>query len=141
MKIGINVKLVVMGLFVSVLTGCASVPLNPGAEKVVFTTTDVPSACKLLGQISSTDVNGVTTSYTSHANLQTMEINSLKNRALALGANVVVLTDHETKYIPGSRRQVDDHTLIGNAYVCSARVLNKLTSMDSASISDAPVKH
>ncbi len=141
MKIALKVKLVIGSLFVSVLAGCASVPLDPGAEKVVFTAITVPQSCKSLGQISSTDVNGVTTAYTSHSNLQTMEINALKNRALALGANVVVLTGHQTKYVPGSRRQVDDHTLIGNAYVCPARVLSKLPNMNSSNISDAHVRH
>ncbi|HEV2613476.1 MAG TPA: DUF4156 domain-containing protein [Gammaproteobacteria bacterium] len=140
MKIGLKVKLVTVGFLVSVLAGCASVPLDPGAEKVVFTTTSLPKACQSLGQISSTDVNGVTTSYTSHANLMTMEINALKNRARALGGNVVVLTGHHTVYVHGARRQVATHVLDGIAYVCPANVLRRLPNENSADISDAPVK-
>lgn len=141
MKIGLQVKSVVVGIFVLVLSGCASVPLDSGADKVIFTTATLPHSCRSLGQISSTDVNGVTSSYTSHRNMQTMEINTLKNKALSLGANVVVLTGHKTRYIPGSHRQVDTHTLIGNAYVCPAAILSELPNMDSAKIYDAPVRH
>lgn len=142
MKIGLKVKSVTVGLFVSVLAGCASVPLDPGAQNVVFTTTSLPKSCQSLGQVSSTDVNGVTTSYTSHANLQMMEINTLKNQALALGANVVVLTGHRTVHGRGfARREIKTHTLTGNAYVCPASVLSTLPDMNSANISDIRVKY
>jgi hypothetical protein len=148
-----NIKLSAFWFSIVLLSGCASfVALKPGAEKVIFTTSTVPQSCRLLGQISSADKNGVSTSYTSHANLQTMEINTLKNKAVSLGANVVMLTHHQTTYeesglslsqrVPKNIRdiprypRVDIHQLVGSAYVCSPSVLSSVSNVDSDAISD-----
>jgi hypothetical protein len=145
MNVKTNIRASVFGFLALVLSGCASVPLDPGAQNVVFTTSKIPQTCQFLRQISSSDTNGVTTSYTSHANLQQMQINTLKNEAIHFGANVVMLTGHETTYAgqglskqrTSRYLQVQTHKLIGNAYSCPSEILNTLPNVGPAVISDS----
>jgi hypothetical protein len=149
----VKISLATVGFLSLLLSGCASfVALKPGAEKVIFTTSTLPQTCRLLGQVSSGDKNGVSTNYISHANLQAIEINTLKNKAVSLGANVVVLTHHQTTYaerglpedVPKFLRntpkymRVDVHLLVGKAYICPSKVLTTLRNIDSDAISDSP---
>ncbi len=141
MKRNATLKSAMLIFLILSLSGCASVPLNPGAENVVFTTAIVPPSCQFLRQVWSFDTNGYTTAYTSHVNLQAMEINTLKNKAYKLGANVVVLTSHLTTYIPQrpSRQnyaRVDSHSLVGSAYLCPSNVFSTLPNVDAAAILD-----
>lgn len=136
-----KLKLAMCSFLVMSLYGCASVPLNPGAENVVFTTAIVPPSCQFLRQVWSYDTNGYTTAYTSHVNLQAMEINTLKNKAYKLGANVVVLTSHLTTYAHQRSSQesyplVYSQSLVGGAYLCPSNVLSTLPNVDAAAILD-----
>ncbi len=109
--------------------GCTSIqPLQPGAEKVLITSNTVPRNCHYIGQVSDNDDNGSTQIYSSHQHLQADEINRLKNKALKLDANVVMLTSHQTSYVAtiDGRKRVDTHRMSGKAYFCPTNTLNDI---------------
>lgn len=141
--------LILIGTLAGLATGCASTtkPLQPGAENIVITNVPAPKSCEYVGQVSAADVNGSTQSYTSHRHLQVDQLNTLRNQALSLGANVVVLSQHQTTYdqVSVNREKfqgaakvtvVDKHIMAGNAYLCNADTLNKLATQKAISISD-----
>lgn len=105
------------------LTGCAGVILQPGAEKVVVTRSHPPKYCKYVGRVSSADINGSTIWYTSDKNIHHMEMSEMKNQAFAMGANCVVIMDHYyTKYKhAGGFTLTENHKLSGAAYRCPNR--------------------
>lgn len=131
-------------IFVLALSGLAAgcgtvVPLQPGAENVTLGTQPV-TGCTYVGKVASMDVNGWD-GYTSHKHLQTNEITSLKNSAILLNANYVLLTDHTisySKHAGGSINLVDEHRMAGDAYRCSTRALNNLPELNPDSLHDAP---
>lgn len=135
-------------LLTGALAGCSTVALQPGAEAIKVTkAVKLPGGCQRLGQVASKDVNGVTQSYQSHAHLQEDQLATLKNAALKLGANVIVLTEHQTTYVKSqpsdnprtlSYRGINTHRIAGIAYRCEAKALNRITIR--ASISDVKTK-
>ncbi len=141
--------LILIGTLAGLATGCASTtkPLQSGAENVVITNVPAPKSCEYVGHVSATDTNGSTQSYTSHRHLQVDQLNTLRNQALSLGANVVVLSQHETTYaqVNAAREKyqgaakvtvVDKHIMSGNAYLCHADTLNTLATEKAISTSD-----
>lgn len=109
--------------------GCSYVtPLNKGAENITLidgknvniTHLCTVKNCKFLGTISTFDKSGVTHTYTSDKHLVADHINEMKNKALALGANTVVLSQSKTVYRTPRKNitVVDTHQTIGNAYLC-----------------------
>ena len=78
-------------LAVTLLAGCAATPLEPGAEAVRVTHIEPQSECKWLGDVTGSQGNSITGEYTTNANLETGARNDLKNKAAALGGNLVVL--------------------------------------------------
>lgn len=111
------------------LASCASLdPLQPGAEKVIVTTKSAVKSCRYVGDVFSQDKNGFDNAYTSHENLQNMELNRIRNKAVTLGANYVVLPEHQTTYKRlgrGSVSLINIHRLAGKAYVCPSSVLSQ----------------
>jgi hypothetical protein len=73
------------------LTGCTAIPLKPGAELVRVTHEEPKGGCKFLGDVTGSQGNSYTGQYTTNANLETGARNDLKNKAAALGGNLVVL--------------------------------------------------
>ncbi len=125
--------------FAAMISGCSTVPLQSGAEKVKVIDTRAPQGCQYKGPVESNDVNGASHSYTTHEHLQTDQLNNLKNQALALDANVIVLNHHETSYVSTYRntsKRLDTHQMAGDAYRCNARALNQLPVSDTAKVSD-----
>lgn len=120
----------------SFMAGCTSAgSLQPGADKIVMATQSVPKSCRYLRQVSSSDINGSTQMYTSHKHLQADEINAMRNQALKLGANVVVVTDHRTTYVKRrSGTLVDVHEMSGNAYACPANALNYIAESNLSDV-------
>lgn len=72
------------------LAGCASTELKPGAEKIRFMQAE-PKGCKYLGEATGNQGNFFTGAYTSNANLETGARNDLKNKAVDMGGNVIVM--------------------------------------------------
>jgi hypothetical protein len=75
--------------FISLL-GCSANPLVPGAAKVKIVTAE-PTGCEYLGEVTGNQGNFFTGEWTSNANLEEGARNELKNAALKLGGNTVLI--------------------------------------------------
>lgn len=116
------------------LSGCAAVKMQPGAEKVIVSTHKAPRQCKFLGQIMGSQGNFFTGAYTSNANLEQGSQNDLRNKAAQMGANYVALiTDRAASSgsisgsdsnIFGSSQQTSV-TATGNAYHCPPHLIGE----------------
>jgi hypothetical protein len=113
-----------LSLFAFVLlAGCAATALQPGAEKVRVTNTEPTSECEFLGDITGSQGDAFTGPFTSNENLETGARNDLKNKAAALGGNLVVLITERAGQTgsvsegSGSVQQTNV-TLSGNVYRC-----------------------
>lgn len=71
-----------------VISSCAAIALKPGAEKVRLTNQE-PKGCKYLGELAGSQGNAISGGWTSNDNLAEGARNDLKNKAFAMGANVV----------------------------------------------------
>jgi hypothetical protein len=104
---------------VLLLSGCAAVQVTPGAERVRFSTSEPGNACRFLGEITVTQGDFLGGHYTSDADLEPGTRNDLKNKAAAMGGNIVtnltsrgghtgsLESDHQTNI-----------TIAGNVYDC-----------------------
>jgi hypothetical protein len=70
------------------LAACAAIQLNPGAERVRLTNQE-PQGCEYLGDVVGTQGNAMTGGLTSNETLITGARNDIKNKAAAMGGNVV----------------------------------------------------
>jgi len=121
--------LTVMAL-TSILTACVTpAPLTPGAENVLLSNKSASSSCHYVGEIARLNHNGVEEAYTTHENLQAVQINALKNEAFQRGGNYVQLTDHATIYQRAHRSRsqttLESHALTGRLYTCPAAALSQ----------------
>lgn len=149
-KVQLFYKPLIACLLSGLLGACVSAitPMNPGAENIKVSTAAAPKVdCQFLGKIGSSHENGRDQSYTSHENLQADELNIMRNQALNLGANLMVITEHKTIYgkqivakenFQGAAQVkiVDWHSMAGNAYRCSAAALNRIVPATPAELSD-----
>jgi len=109
--------------FAVCLAGCSATSLKHEAKMVRITNTEPGKECKYLGDVTGNQGNFFTGGFTSNANLETGARNDIKNKAAALGGNLVsILTQRagETGSIysgNGSVRQTNV-TLTGNVYFC-----------------------
>ena len=105
---------------VLLLAGCAAIAVKPGAEKVRVTKSEPGKECKFLGEATGNQGNFFTGGVTSNANLETGARNDLKNKATAMGGNVVfILTDRAGQtggYQSGG--QQTNVVMTGNVYSC-----------------------
>jgi hypothetical protein len=107
------------------MAGCAATPLKPGAELVRVTHMEPTSGCKWLGDVTGSQGNSFVGQYTTNANLETGARNDLKNKAAALGGNLVVLITERVGRTPdfgieGGPVHRTDVTLTGSVYLCRA---------------------
>ena len=111
------------------LSGCSYVtPLHKGADRIKLidakngnpTNLSGIKNCKFLGKVSTFDKSGVTHTYTSDKHLVADHRNEIRNKALSLGANTVVLSQSEIIYRTPRKNitVVDTHKTSGNAYLC-----------------------
>ena len=102
------------------LAACAAIPLDPGAEKVRLTHQE-PSGCKYLGDVTGSQGNELTGELTSNSTMETGARNDIKNKARAMGGNVVYLltqrAGHSGSY--GGSSYQSNVTLTGNVYSCA----------------------
>jgi hypothetical protein len=125
MKIWISLKTIGALLCCQFIVGCATtVAPAPGSEKIKIIGT-AQNRCKKIGEINTSDV--AKESFDSATTLHDMNIKLLKNKALALGANVIVLTNHVSSQGKRSFRigksgskdiNVNTHSMVGMAYYC-----------------------
>ena len=116
-------KSVSASLVAFMLIGCAAASITPGAEKVRITSTEPGKECKFLGDITGNQGNFFTGAYTSNENLETGARNDLKNKAFAMGGNVVAILTQRAGQTGGGNSsgfgsQQTNVTLSGNVYKC-----------------------
>ena len=105
------------------VASCAATSIQPGAEAVRITNTEPGSECKFLGDVTGSQGNAFTGAVTPNKNLETGARNDLKNKAAALGGNVVMLITERAGQTGsfneggGSITQTNV-TLTGNVYDC-----------------------
>lgn len=115
-------------LTVAFMAGCVTAPrsLEQNAEKVRVVK-NVSTNCKFLGQIKDVNIHGDVFPGASERDLALDDINYLKNEGEKLGANVVVLQQHQVttkkNTVPTGRHKtgtynVISHDILGNAYYC-----------------------
>ena len=111
-----------------IIQGCSSIPLTPGAEKVIVTRNPAPKGCKFLGTVVGSQGNFFTGTYTSNKNLAEGALNDIRNKGLELGANYVQI-ETDRAGVTGSggsgsgggafSSHQTDVTQTGNAYRCN----------------------
>ncbi len=102
------------------LAACAPVALNtPSATAVRLTNTEPGAQCKFLGDITGSQGDFLLGSITSNADLETGARNDIKNKAAAMGGNVVyVLTSRAGQTGTKDSLAQTNVTLSGNVYRC-----------------------
>lgn len=107
----------------AILAGCAATPMNPGAERVRITNAEPGKECKFLGDVTGSQGNLLTGPWTSNENLETGARNDLKNKAAAIGGNVVTILTHRAGQTGsygqyGGSSQQTNVVVTGNVYRC-----------------------
>ncbi|KTD09417.1 DUF4156 domain-containing protein [Legionella jamestowniensis] len=129
-------KILSVSAIALVLGGCASIPADPQAERIVASPNPAPKGCKYIGQVVGNQGNFFTGGFTSNRNLEEGAMNDLKNRASRKGANYVqVVTnragvtgsmsgsfDNQGGFMSGSSQQTNV-TYLGNAYRCDPKAI------------------
>jgi len=127
-------KLFIISVMTAVISGCASIPMDPQAARIIASPNKAPKGCKYLGQVVGNQGNFFTGGYTSNRNLEEGAMNDLRNKASKLGANYIQLVttragvtgstsggfDRNGGYMSGSSAQTNV-TNLGNAYSCSPK--------------------
>ena len=119
-------KIVSMCVLCQFIVSCATtVTPTAGSEKIKIIGT-AKNKCKRLGEINTNEVKEE--SFDSEDVLHNMNVTLLKNKALALGANVMVITDHSTTTkekdirigkVTNRKMKVNTHVMTAIAYYCS----------------------
>lgn len=116
-------KAVISILLMAGLVACSSVPVNPQANIVRLTHNEPGKECTYLGDVTGNQGKFFSGAFTSNENLETGARHDLKNKAAALGGNVVYLLTQRAGQtgsygddIGGS--QQTNVTLSGNVYQC-----------------------
>ena len=108
---------------VFILVGCAATPLVSGTHNIRITHTEPGKECKFLGDVTGNQGNLISGGWTSNENLETGARNDLKNKAYALGGNLVVILTQRAGQTgsawdgSGSSHQTNV-TISGNVYRC-----------------------
>ena len=109
------------------LAGCAAIPLEPQANRIIASPNPAPQKCKYLGQVVGNQGNFFTGGYTSNQHLEEGAMNNMKNKAIKLGANYIQLITTRagnTGSMSGFNGQNSGSlaqtniTNVGNAYIC-----------------------
>ena len=104
-----------------VLLGCAATPVNPGAGNIRLTNTEPGTQCRYLGEVTGRQGGWPSGPFTPNENLEEGARNNLKNKAAALGANVVHLVSSQSGVSAGGSGGGSQTTLVtyvGAAYHC-----------------------
>jgi hypothetical protein len=114
-------KLIIIGS-IALVVGCVSKPIVQGAEKIFVSDASPPAGCRFVGEVQGSQGNFWTAQFTSDRNILTGARNEMRNQALSLGANYVVVetesNSHNTSHdaLGGTFASV----VFGNAYKCPA---------------------
>ena len=124
-------KLLSISALTIVISGCASIPAEPGAARVISSPNAAPKQCKFVAQVVGNQGNFFTGGFTSNRNLEEGAMNDIRNKAAKLGANYIQLVTNRAGitgstsgsfsshggYMSGGSEQTNV-TNLGNAYRC-----------------------
>ncbi|MDF3837428.1 DUF4156 domain-containing protein [Cupriavidus basilensis] len=122
MRIGVVTKAIAWLGAGCVLAACAPTQLaSPAATAVRITHNEPGAGCTYLGDVTGSQGDLVRGAVTSNADLETGARNDLKNKAAAMGGNVVYLLTQRAGQTGGKDRlEQTNVTLSGNVYRCAA---------------------
>lgn len=101
------------------LAACSAVPVSQGGAAVELVSTR-PSGCKALGEVVGRQGNVFSGDFTSNEDLMVGARNDLRNKAAAMGGNVVAMQNTVNATHPYSTGNVST-TIVGNVYACPAK--------------------
>jgi hypothetical protein len=115
-----SIKWSCLTAFALLVAGCATVPLNPGAQNVQIVNAPVPKhQCQLVGFV----IAKTTDSFPLDVSTITKnEANAIRNAGQSLNANVVALSRHRTFYVYDDQQY--KRVILGRAYVCRGLMFN-----------------
>lgn len=121
-------KILIVALLATLLAACAAKQASPGAEMVYVSEQPAPAGCRFVGEVQGSQGNFWTSEFTSDRNLLTGARNEMRNQALSLGANYIVVEtqshSHNTaRYSLGGTYA---SVIIGNAFDCPEKSLGTL---------------
>lgn len=114
MKVGVSFLAVIAAAFVS---GCAAIPTTPEGAKVELVNDKPTGNCKALGEVIGSQGNQFTGDVTSNENLMLGARNDLRNKAAAIGGNVVHVQNLSNTNAWGSAGTTNT-TVVGQVYKC-----------------------
>lgn len=131
-------------LMIVLIAGCGPRKLNPGTENI-YLYPQAPKSCKFIGYVTDSNVHGNMDLQSSAQDLKKDDINFLKNESARLGANVVVLGEHNTNVVQRSRGGKNakyypyyKHNINANAYLCPPEIIQK-SKQDNLKIIEIPL--
>ncbi|HDV5697976.1 TPA: DUF4156 domain-containing protein [Legionella pneumophila] len=129
-------KLLSASVITLMITGCAAIPVDPQAERVIASPNPAPKGCKYVGQVVGNQGNFFTGGFTSNRNLEEGAMNDLKNKASKKGANYIQLVTNRAGVTGSMSGSFDRHggfmsggseqtnvTNLGNAYICPPKAI------------------
>ncbi|MRX28631.1 DUF4156 domain-containing protein [Kangiella sp. HZ709] len=96
-----------------ILSACVGKSIQVEAAKITLLNNE-PSNCKFLGEVYGTQGNIVTGLFTTDEELIAGARNDIRNNALALGANALLIT----RTNPNRTERLDFYSFYGKAYQC-----------------------
>ena len=113
---------------IAFLSACAAKQASPGAERIFVSENPPPAGCVYMGEVQGSQGNFWTAEFTSDRNLLSGARNEMRNQALSVGANYVMIetqshSHNTTQYSLGSTYS---SVIIGNAYACPPTSLSSI---------------
>lgn len=110
------------------LSGCAAKQASPGAERVYVSQEKPPTGCVYMGEVQGSQGNFWTAEFTSDRNILSGARNEMRNQALSLGANYVMVEtqSHSNNTADHSLGGTYASVIIGNAFACPENLLGKI---------------
>jgi hypothetical protein len=113
---------VTAGFIAVLIAGCAATQLKQGVNSVKLVNSEPGKECQFVGDVTGNQGDFFRGAFTSNENLETGARNDIKNKAAAMGGNlIVILTQRagQTGGVNGGGHQTNV-TLTGNVYRCPA---------------------
>lgn len=115
------ISLIALG---ALFASCQATPLNPQASRVRMTTVE-PKGCQYLGEVTGYQGGSLEGKYTSNQNLEIGARNDMKNKASAMGGNIIVMLSNRAAQtgsysMYGGSNQQTDVAYTGTVFNCKA---------------------
>ena len=112
MKARILLLILTNSLFLLLLNGCSSMPLEDSAASVkVYYSLAEKTNCEYIGDVIGSDGNIMTYLFTSNVNLTHGALNDVRNKAMMMGGDTVFILREQLLYTTTT-------TFVGSVYSC-----------------------